>query len=165
MRAKIARGLAGASMRRLEDVVRADRAYEDRCALVLAEQRAAREHVAEATRAGGITDEEVPGHPDPDGIDADATRDLDHHHRKRDRDAQPAFEHRVEQRVGGIVVALDVAAESLDDEQVVANAVEARAPARGGDVVEPARPEPEIERGMHVRGDEERGLVERRLDC
>lgn len=90
--------------------------------------------------------------------------DLEHHHRQRDRDAQPAPQDLVEERVGRIVVARDVAAEPLDHEELVADRVEARLLAHPREVVETTGPEAQIETGMHVLRDEEGGLVERRFD-
>ena len=127
------------------------------------EQRAAREHVAEAARTIGVADEEVSGHADAGRGHVETARDFEHHDREGDRDPEPALQHVVEERVRGIVVALDVATESLDREQQPPDAVEVGRVAGGRERVEPARPVREIECRVHVRGDEQRGKVERRL--
>ena len=74
-------------------MVGTDRAPEEQRALVFAQQRTTGEDIAEPTGTGGIAHEEVARHADPDRVDADAARDLDHHDRQRDRNTQPALEH------------------------------------------------------------------------
>ena len=81
---------------------------------------------------------------------------------ERDRDAEPAIDHRVEKRVLGIVVVVDVAGEALALEQVHAQRVERRPrDSSRASVVEARAPLVDVEARVRVRGDAERGDIER----
>ena len=100
--------------------------------------------------------------PDALHVDAEPAADRDHQHRQRDRDPEPAFEHRVEKRVLGIGVVVEVAGEPFALEEVRAQRLEGRvgAPARRARRAAPSHGV-DVEPGMRVRRDAERGDVER----
>ena len=73
------------------------------------EQPAAVERVDEHRRVDLVAQQEVAGHADADERHADAAADLHREHRERDRDADAAVEHLVEERVARVVVVVGVA--------------------------------------------------------
>ena len=103
------------------------------------------------------------GHPDALHVDAEPAADRDHEHRQRDRDPEAARDHRVEEGVLGIVVVVEVAREPVVLEEERPQRVERRRRAAPGELVEAGDPLVDVEPGMRVRGDAERGDVERHL--
>ncbi len=122
------------------------------------------ERIAPHVAARRVEHEEVAGHPDAVHVDAEPAADRDHQHRQRDRDAEAAFDHRVEERVLGIVVVIEVAREALALEEVDArNASNVGVRAARRERVEAREPRVDVEARVRVRGDAERGDVERHV--
>ena len=109
MRATIACGIGRREQRAREAARVAVHAREQPAAPFEVVERAAVERVAPHAVARRVHHEEVAGHADAVHRYADAAPDLHHHDRERDRDAEPALEHRVEERVLGIAVVAVVA--------------------------------------------------------
>jgi hypothetical protein len=94
--------------------------------------------------------------------------DLDQNQRERDRDAEAPVEDIVEETVPGIVVLLDVSAESLLLEEKLAHAVKAAervlprtsSPGGGGQAVQPAKVSLDVQVRILRSGDEQRGRRE-----
>ena len=98
--------------------------------------------------------EEVTGHADAVELEPAATPDLEHDDAQRDRDAETAVEHVVEERVAGIAVVGRVAAEPSDTNSEV-DSSPAENPARTRrERVESREPGVDVEIGVGVRGDE-----------
>ena len=111
----------------------------------------------------GRLHQEVAGHADAVDGHAAASADFDHHDRQRDRDAQTPREDVVEIRVAGVGVVDRVAGEPAFAEQRAGD-VGGGGPRHGvGKLIELAERPGEVEVGVGVLGDEERGLVERDL--
>ena len=121
------------------------------------------EGVDERVRVVGGAQQEVARHPDAVEAQSQPAADLHGQHRERDRDAPPAVEDVVEERVAGVVVALRLAGEAHVDEQVLPPAGQRRLRAAGGQVVEAAQLTGDVEVGVGVGGDEQGGLVEGQL--
>ena len=112
---------------------------------------------------GAAAHEEVPGHADAVQLQPAAATDLEHHDAERDRDAEVAVEHVVEERVARVAVVGLVAAEALGHEQQRRQLTGRAARGARRERVELREPRVDVEIGVRVRGDEQRGLVERDL--
>ena len=114
--------------------------------------------------AGAAADEEVPGHADAVQLEPDAATDLHHEDAQRDRDAEPAVEHVVEVRVARDRRSRTSlpAKPSVTNSRVASSSADSPA-ADARERVELREPGVDVEVGMRVRGDEERGFVERDL--
>ena len=159
----------------LQDRPRPDRHQELRAeagvGVVLREQRRARGEV----EAGAVVErveplartaahEEVPGHPDAVQLEPAAPTDLEHDHAERDRDAEMAVEHVVEERVARVAVVGRRCRGSPRTRTAASTARRPRSPRHARrERVELREAGVDVEVGVGVRGDEQRGLVERDL--
>ena len=121
------------------------------------------ERVEPGVGLAGLLHKEVAGHPDAVDGDAEAPADLDHDDGQRDRDAETPREDVVEVRVAGVAVVDRVAGKPAFAEQRVPRRRRRRPRARCRQVIELAQRPGDVEVGVGVLGDEERGLVERDL--
>src|SRR5207253_2808738 len=111
----------------------------------------------------GRLHKEVAGHADAVDGNAAAAADFDHHDRQRDRDTQTPREDVVEIRVAGVGVVDRVSGKSAFAEQRAGH-VGGGGPGHGvGELIELAEWPGDVEVGVGVLRDEERGLVERDL--
>ena len=106
-----------------------------------------------AGAAPGLAEEEVPRHADPDQRGVPAFGDREGQGRQRQRDAQAALEHPIEQRVVRVVVVVNVRSEAVGAKQPGAQAGRIRVAVDLGQAVELAGDLRRLHGGIGVHGD------------
>src|SRR5581483_388997 len=118
------------------------------------------ERVRVSLRGHRVAHEEVARHADADDRHPDAPADLDGDDAERDRDAEPALDHGVEEGIARVVVVVPVAREAFGHEEVVDDSGERSVGTSLSDLVDAVDGTANVETGLGVCGYQQRELVE-----